>query len=80
MMKQPVPKMTALPRACTICDLWMKRGLIPRSHAGKKGFMLIFQAYGQYDPLSYRKKTRSIKDEFSTGSNNHLKSTNLFRS
>ena len=56
MMKQPVPKMTELPRACTICDLWMKRGLIPRSHAGIKGFLMSFKAYGQNALLSYRKK------------------------
>ena len=56
MMKQPVPKMTALPKACTICDLWMKRGLIPRSHAGIKGFLMSFKAYGQNALLSYRKK------------------------
>ena len=55
-MKQPVPKMTALPKACTICDLWMKRGLIPRSHAGIKGFLMSFKAYGQNALLSYRKK------------------------
>ena len=55
-MKQPVPKMTALPRACTICDLWMKRGLIPRSHAGIKGFLMSFMAYAQYDLQSYRNK------------------------
>ena len=60
-MKQPVPKMTALPKACTICDLWMKRGLIPRSHAGIKGFMISFKAYGQYDPLSYRKKQDQLR-------------------
>ena len=67
-MKQPVPKMTALPKACTICDLWMKRGLIPRSHAGIKGFMIRFKAYGQYDPLSYRKNiakgTTDLRVEF----------------
>ena len=56
MMKQPVPKMIMLRGACMICDLWMKRGLIPRSHAGIKGFLMSFRAYGQYDLLSYRKK------------------------
>ena len=42
MMKQPVPKMIMLRGACTICDLWMRRGLIPRSHAGIKGFLMSF--------------------------------------
>ena len=59
MMKQPVPKKIMLRGACMICDLWMKRGLIPRSHAGIKGFMISFKAYGQYDPLSYRNKIPS---------------------
>ena len=79
-MKQPVPKMTALPKACTICDLWMKRGLIPRSHAGIKGFLMSFKAYGQNALLSYRKKTRSSYDEGSNGSNNHIRSTDHLRS
>ena len=80
MMKQPVPKKIMLRGACMICDLWMKRGLIPRSHAGIKGFLMIFKACGQYDLLSYRKKTRSSYDECSNGSNNHLRSTDHLRS
>ena len=80
MMKQPVPKMTMLPEACTICDLWMRRGLIPRSHAGIKGFLMSFKAYGQNDLLSYRKKTRSSYDECCNGSNNHIRSTDHLRS
>ena len=55
-MKQPVPKMTMLRGACTICDLWVKRGLIPRSHAGIKGFMTSFKAFETVGPSAIRKK------------------------
>ena len=51
--------MKMLSEAGKICDLLTRKGLIPRSHAGIKGFMISFKAYGQYDPLSYRNKIPS---------------------